>query len=87
LARIVFLRRIVVDSRRSSLSDSGGVALTGCETEGRVGNVRLGETGDCVAALEPGAFLLPGFMRYDSPSDVPNARPAAAMPTVPTAHS
>jgi hypothetical protein len=40
-----------------------------------------------VAALEPGAFLLPGLIRYESPSDVPNARPAAAMPKVPTAQS
>lgn len=54
---------------------------------GRVVERRSGETGDRMAATDPGAFLLPGFMRYDSPSDVPRARPAAAIPTVPTAQS
>ena len=88
MARGVFLRRMDVDRRRSPFScTTAGVEVTGWEVEGRVGNGRFGETGDRVEALEPGAFLLPGFIKYESPSLVPNARPAAAMPTVPTAHS
>ena len=47
----------------------------------------MGETGDRTTAGDPGAFLLPGLTRYDSPSDVPRARPAAAIPMVPTAQS
>ncbi len=86
-ARTVFLRRMDVDSRRSSLSDSAGVEVAGREVGGRRGVERSGGTGERVVAFEPGDFLLPGLIRYESPSEVPKARPAAAMPTVPTAQS
>ena len=76
-----------MDKRRSTLSTGAGVDETGCEVAGRVKEGRFVVTGERVVALEPGDFLLPGLMRYDSPSAVPSAKPAAAMPTVPIAHS
>jgi hypothetical protein len=54
---------------------------------GRGGNGKSGDSGDRVIAFEPGAFLLPGLIKYESPFEVPNANPAAAIPTVPTAHN
>ena len=87
LARNVLLRRIEVESRRSTWTGTAGVEPMGCEVGGRVGKGRLGETGERGVALDPGVFLLPGFIRYESRSEVPNASPAAAMPTVPTAQS
>jgi hypothetical protein len=80
-------RRKERDRRRSIRSDKPEAGVVGSEG-GRGGRLPgVGEKGGCVAALEPGAFLLPGFMRYESPSDVPKARPAAATPRVPTAQS
>lgn len=86
-ARMVFLLKIDVDIRRSVLSCTAGVEDTGCEVAGRAEMEREGETGDCTVALDPGDFLLPGFMRNESPLDVPSAKPVAAMPIVPMAQS
>jgi hypothetical protein len=79
----ILLLRNEVDKRRSIRSDNAGVGVTGSE----VGGGNSGEVKERVVALEPGAFLLPGLIRYEFPSDVPSARPAAAMPRVPTAQS
>ena len=81
---VTFRFRKEVERRRSIRSDKAVVGVMGSEVGGR-GN--SGEIGDRVVALEPGAFLLPGLRRYESPSDVPRANPAAAMPRVPTAQS
>lgn len=86
-ARTVFLLKIEVESRRSVRSGTTAVDDTGCEVAGRGEKERDGETGDCVVALEPGDFLLPGLMRNESPLEVPNAKPVAAIPMVPIAHS
>lgn len=87
MTRKVFRPRRDVDNRRSSRSESLAGGLPACDDSGRVEDEGLGETDGRGAALDPGAFLLPGFLRYDSPPDVPKARPAAAIPTVPTAQS
>ncbi len=81
---LIFLLSIDMDKRRSNRSGKVGVDGVGSEVGGRGSS---GETGERVVTLEPGAFLLPGLIRYESPSDVPKASPAAAMPKVPTAHS
>jgi hypothetical protein len=81
---LTLLLRKDVDRRRSIRSDNAGVGVMGSEVGGRGSS---GETGERVVALEPGAFLLPGLIKYESPSDVPSANPAAAMPRVPTAQS
>lgn len=86
-ARTVFLLKIDVDSRRSVLSGTAGVEDTGCEVAGRAEKEVGGDIGECVVILEPGDFLLPGLMRKESPLEVPNAKPVAAMPMVPMAQS
>ena len=86
-ARTVFLLKIEVERRRSVRSGTTGVEDTGCEVAGRGEKERDGETGECAVALEPGDFLLPGLIRYGSPLEVPNAKPVAAIPRVPMAHS
>lgn len=81
---LTFLLRMDVDNRRSIRSDKGGVDVEAVDVGGRGIS---GEMDGRVAALEPGTFLLPGVIKYESASCVPSANPAAAMPSVPTAQS
>lgn len=83
-SRIVFRLKRDVDEGAWA---TGGcrVTVAGCET------VRRGKDNDVdglgeYETSEPGAFLLPGFVKTISPS-VPRARPAAATPIVLKAQS